>query len=467
MRYTNLPRPNHISNLHVSNTLYEWVEVPGLGGAYGALPPEQQYMSSIRRPSRAREHNFIEMYDHKARTFPHMQDCIRTTGNHGYSVGEDEQELLYVPIVRADGLVCAYHADYLYHGCFEGHGLEPDLTIGSAERMYRELDPPITKSATVTRNPVDTEFSLWFLLVDIKEFPKLITSIFTLVRSLRKLRFSSTMMNLPYNDWMSSQLAFDYGLKPSLQDLGEFVHLIKKWGSLIDYRNYLTNEIYTAHKPVREIEPPKLYERTFLFHEEGARATLNMRYVVGAKRLYQTTKYYFVAPELHGLLATIKAAADRLGLNDVFAAAWDIVPFSFVIDWVVDIGGWLHKNLKPNWYPVDLVVSDWAESFIRESTYEGDLTYEAPGPFGTFYGGTRGPVSFTKHNFVRGVFNQYARRRQFDKQRLVIVRDSVELRFKRTICRLNRVIDGSCIVGTRAIAKSRSQPSRYMIRHRR
>jgi len=392
-----------------------------------------------------------------------MQDCIRTTGNHGYAVGEDEQSLLYVPIVRSDGLVCAYHADYLYHGCFEGRGIEPDLTVGTSEGMYRELLPPITRSATVTRNPVDTEFSLWFLLVDIIEFPKLITSIFTLIKLIRKLRFKSNIMNLPYDEWMSSQLAYDYGLIPSLKDLGEFIEIIKKWGSLIDYKNYLTKEIYTAHKPVREMVPPQSYSRTYLFHEEGARATLNMRFEVGAKRLYQTTKYYFVAPELHGLLATIKAAADRLGLNDPAAALWDIIPFSFVIDWVVDIGGWLHKNLKPNWYPVDLVVSDWAESLIRETTYEGDLTYDAPTSTGVF-GSTRGPVSFTMNNFVRGVFNQYARRRQFDNRKLIIVRDSVELRFKRTICRLNRVIDGSCIVGTRGIAHTRRTPSRYQIR---
>jgi hypothetical protein len=170
-----------------------------------------------------------------------------------------------------------------------------------------------------------------------------------------------------------------------------------------------------------------------------------MVYKVGSTFLVQTVKYYFVCPELHGMFQRIKAAADRLGLLDP-AAAWDVVPFSFVLDWFVDIGTWLHKNLKPNWYPVDCVISDWAESLFRETTYQGGLTFTGLASSDGL--NQHALQSYTNIPFVSGSIYQSVRKRQFPAK-LVVDRSTWEASFRRTFLRANRTIIGCCLVGQR------------------
>jgi hypothetical protein len=260
---------------------------------------------------------------------------------------------------------------------------------------------------------------------------------------------------------MNGILTAEFGVLPSIADLREFMEIVKHWGELLEHDGSMTRT-YTYRKPIRVIEQGKTYERTFATDLSGCRANMRVVYSVGVQRLYMLAKYYFVCPELHGLMARVKLAVDRLGILDP-AAAWDRVPFSFVVDWFADIGGWLHKNLKPNWYPADVVVTDWAETLIRDTDYSGYLTFTGP-DWSKVLSTKDCWYRYEDKLFFKGVFHQYARKRQFPAK-LEVDRQSLDSSLRKTWIKTNRIIIGSCLVGQRAQVRYRpGVASRYMKR---
>lgn len=390
-----------------------------------------------------------------------MQDMIRSTGDHGYfqiDNGLDGEGRLisnelggYVCLKESESSFRAYHPDFLFQSFFSagsGNGLpsiscQPEGTIGSSRGLYDRLATPLTTRVRIERNPFDTEFSVWYLANDLRELPKLLAGTFKAVASLRKLRYRTHVLALPFRDVMDATLAHKFGYVPSFADLRDFIALVKRWATHLITDGSMTG-FYTFRKPIKEIEPGSVFERSYNFQDGNCSANIRMRYQVHALRHYMLVKYYFVCPELHGLLAYVKKAADELGLLDP-AAAWDRLKFSFITDWFIDIGGWLHKHLKPHWYPVDLVVSDWAETLIRDTDYVGYIT--CVGPDTNRINSDRDCwTNYVDKQYVQGVFHQYARKRQFPAP-LVVDKRTMEASLRKSLLRVNRIIIGACLVG--------------------
>lgn len=483
MRYHIYPswKPTDFPGLKSDNLRYRWKGEEGIP-AYVTDPDEEQPPAVLRPIWAHWEHAGVRRWDYKARTYPHMQDMIRTSGSHGYfAIGDGESDLGPVSADNGLGRVClkesetsfrAYHPDYLFQSFFQagsGNGqgqiqYQPEGTIGSSRDLYDRLANPLTKWVSLTRNPFDTQFNIWMLGQDLVQLPKLIAGGFEVIAKIRKLRYGTHILGLPYRDVMNGDLARRFGLLPTLQDLRDFIAIVKKWGELLE-QDGATTGYFTYRRPVREIDRMKTYTRSYNFQDGGCRANLSMTYTTGILRLYMLVKYYFVCPELHGLMARIKKGAHVLGLTGIPEAAWDRVPFSFVVDWFTDLGGWLHRNAKPNWYPVDLIITDWAETLIRDTDYVGHLTFEGPD---ILKSSTAQDCwhTYTNKEFVKGVIHQYARKRQFPAP-LVVSRKNLDLGLKQSFLRVNRVIVGSCLVGQHSKSKYRYYLSgRYIKRAR-
>lgn len=48
------------------------------------------------------------------------------------------------------------------------------------------------------------------------------------------------------------------------------------------------------------------------------------------------------------LTQTFASYAEYFGLNDVIGLSWDLIPFSFVVDWMTNFGTWWHKATRLN-----------------------------------------------------------------------------------------------------------------------
>lgn len=76
---------------------------------------------------------------------------------------------------------------------------------------------------------------------------------------------------------------------------------------------------------------------------------------------YHATLYFQYHLPVAGELAALLAGLDYFGVNLSIKDIWEIIPFSFVIDWVLDVGSWLRRFDISN-LPVKVVVYDYCRS---------------------------------------------------------------------------------------------------------
>jgi hypothetical protein len=77
---------------------------------------------------------------------------------------------------------------------------------------------------------------------------------------------------------------------------------------------------------------------------------------------HATMKFKYDIPALDAYRSSIYAAMDRFGLNSILSDAWQLIPFSFVLDWFLSVGDWLERFDHVN-LPVQVTVRDFCDSF--------------------------------------------------------------------------------------------------------
>jgi hypothetical protein len=213
----------------------------------------------------------------------------------------------------------------------------------------------------IDRDPVDSGFSIWFLIVDVIEMPKLVTGLFGTPALYRLGNSSYTAAQLA-----STHLGYQFGIKPAVADLRDFIRVLKTWQKAYDRLREQIDQVYTWRSqkeeiilfeprviPVGKLHAPGLTYADCLYDRTAIKAVLS-----------RTMQYSFSCPEVTSFLARVKQLIDQLGLLDP-VAIWDVLPWSFVVDWFVPIGKWLHRNRK-RLFPVDLVVHDYCEAIKIE-----------------------------------------------------------------------------------------------------
>jgi hypothetical protein len=80
------------------------------------------------------------------------------------------------------------------------------------------------------------------------------------------------------------------------------------------------------------------------------------------------TLYGFTSPDLQSWASRLGQICDSFGILDP-AALWDVIPFSFIIDWFFTTQSFFH-SLKPRFFSADAVVYDYMESVKVETFVE-------------------------------------------------------------------------------------------------
>lgn len=305
--------------------------------------------------------------------------------------------------------------------------------VPSVDILYGlSLREPITKSITITENPFDSQFSIWFLLVDLKEIPKLLKSLLkdNSLRKLANLRKHATLKDLA-ND----HLAVQFGLLPTIQDLRDFVEVIWRWGDKYSKLNDRFTKGFRHHAPKRIVGGSQVTETIHTANLQfGGQVTIRTVCSIQPTGLHATAHYYFVCPELSGFLSRIKQFVDSLGILDP-QAIWDVIPFSFIVDWFYSIGPWIHKNLKPQLFPADIVIYDWCESLGREVYIDVYASYSGIDP-------DSGAASPKTTQIWAGTLRQYARKRQFPSSLTV---DTSPIKLSESIVTIKRTLIGTAL----------------------
>lgn len=245
------------------------------------------------------------------------------------------------------------------------------------------------------------------MLVQLKEWvPELISALKSLFKD-RSLKEVSSL-------WLSCE----FGHMPFFSDLEKI--LTRLWNLKKDLNRFLNNENKRQTLHFRWAVDPHVLHPAFGVdvRTKGSYVTqTETGYMDFASDVYHTAtletdealtvtgcKYHATLEFMYQLVAAeemkrLYLTLDRFGLNLNLEDLWEILPFSFVVDWVLGVGNYLSqfqvKQLEP-----DIVVYDFCESIVytymraarftglRELRLSGSEIYEDPSAWMVFDLGT-------------------------------------------------------------------------------
>lgn len=393
--------------------------------------------------------------------YPHMQDCYYERVAPGSTVGINPQPPnggQTITVWLSSGRCVEIPIGYVIHEArshVSDESFQNSLlpAVPRAYHMYAQLQQhAYTRQIVIRESPFDTDFSIWYLVVDLVQLPDLVKS---LKRSYRRLMKYRKCLNAKtsFQEASNNHLAVSFGVLPTLADFREIMEILFRWvmkGSPYSKSNKMFTRGYTLHGPtLHNVTVQDHIGSDYTFHYAGADVRLRLTADVGAGQLFSTVKYYFHCPEFTGVLNRIKQFIDQLGLLDP-AAIWDVIPFSFLVDWMLPVSSWLQNNLKPTLFPATPVILDWCESIGRDIRWRIDAYYqtnEPDGPNGIEH------TSLLAH----GTIQQYARVRQHPRP-LEVSTDGMQL--KDTIVNPKRSLLSGSLVAQRVLKhKPRSSPA--------
>jgi hypothetical protein len=226
----------------------------------------------------------------------------------------------------------------------------------------------LPRGIELDRDPFDTGVNIWFLVRDLIDLKHLLPQILQIVRHAGALKRRYKGRSIADIKAIPNAYLLDkFGIDPTLDDIEQFVKLIAKWREMYDHLDSLMQVMHVVKSPAIDF----LQDRSYDFQESF---TVPPMFGKGTDQLYcqvqhnvtqlewhGTAKYKFSAPDAKGWLARLKQFMDAFGVLDVGSAVWDLIPFSFLVDWFVGVGPWLHKN-RIQLFPASILLQDYCES---------------------------------------------------------------------------------------------------------
>nr|QDH87563.1 MAG: hypothetical protein H2Bulk35297_000001 [Leviviridae sp.] len=426
---------------------FHWNEVEGHFTNTGEVSPTVMFQDRFARKV---------VYDYPAWESVFAQDCIMDKIGVSY-YGQDPLVTMWqnrggdqpwAPLATTLGSFCYVPVCYILNNCLDSNLNKLDFTHLGETSMehYARLQSGKTlfPSIRIKDDPFKTNFSLWFLLVDLKELPKLYEQLVSLNGQMRGFRrFASAFgSHRAFKSVANAYLVNQFAIKAFIQDLKDFIELVIEVATTVKKKQGMDLANAFRTRVTREDAPGTEVSFRATFREFGCDATVDFRMKEEPLRTYGVMKYYFVQPELAGFLNRIAQLVDRLGLLDP-AALWDVLPWTFVMDWFFHVGEWLSRNLKPRLFPSDLVIADYCESSGRTIRWEASLTAHMPAHF-------HEPAMplFERLPIARGVSLKYGRKRMFPVLPSIDLSTVIDPTIN--VFSVKRVLIGSALVGQRS-----------------
>jgi hypothetical protein len=104
---------------------------------------------------------------------------------------------------------------------------------------------------------------------------------------------------------------------------------------------------------------------------------------------HATVRYSYSLPDVDDQQALVDARLDTLGVRMDPSIVWNALPYTFLLDWVVDVGGFLQSFARDN-YPISVKVKEFCHSYKWHSEYQ-----VVAQPFmGFYWGNTNYPQDY-------------------------------------------------------------------------
>jgi len=228
--------------------------------------------------------------------------------------------------------------------------------IGS---LFKQSSLP--RVINIDRDPFDTEFSVWYSVVDMLDLARLFKSVLKGLigfdrRNLKKDSRTAKQLH-------DANLLTRFGIIPTIRDMQEVVSILKTWKEKYDNSrdNLLKGRRYRLDPVSLTWLYPRRYNGIAAINFPGTSYPVSVDYRSFTEVTWHgSLDYRFHCPEFSGWLARLKQLVDSFGILDP-AALWDVIPFSFVLDWFFTTSEWIH-SFKPRLFPADVYATDYSES---------------------------------------------------------------------------------------------------------
>jgi hypothetical protein len=158
-------------------------------------------------------------------------------------------------------------------------------------------------------------------------------------------------------------LTWAYGILPLVRDLytfsTKFVNFVKSADRLVAQ----AGQLLSSHSAI-EVADSSLwlpYGDPIQVHREGIPIWLYREFKWEPETYHATAQYSYRVPELQAVIARLRQFLSLIGLNLDPSIIWNAIPYSFVFDWFVNVGDYLH-SLRVDAYEVEVLMSDYCHS---------------------------------------------------------------------------------------------------------
>jgi len=161
----------------------------------------------------------------------------------------------------------------------------------------------------------------------------------------------------------NEKLWYSFGVKPVVDDIIDVYHLIRSLSGKISEIRRRGRRLQTRHysRPIDSALLPgdstSTIENAGDFREVNI--TFSHRWVI-EPTYHATLKFRYDVSSLTDLELRIQAWSQAFGIDKPLSVAWNAIPFSFVVDWFVDVGEWIDSLQAEPVLPI--VIEDFSHS---------------------------------------------------------------------------------------------------------
>jgi hypothetical protein len=143
-------------------------------------------------------------------------------------------------------------------------------------------------------------------------------------------------------------LLYQFAIRPTLSDVKNILERIER---LDDHISSLIKEgdrVQTRHHahpvPDRIVLPGDyVFQDVILFGDyPGWKTYVETRWV-NRCTYHATMRFRYDTSKLRGLLGSLRSRLNAFGISDILPTIWEAIPYSFVIDWFVNVGDMLRS----------------------------------------------------------------------------------------------------------------------------
>lgn len=203
---------------------------------------------------------------------------------------------------------------------------------------------------------METGFSLGNFLYELREVKDLITG-----WGLYRKRLIDALSDVSLN--------WNFGLRPFIRDLLSIARAcFNVRDKLLDLKSG-AGSLQVRH--YSETVDSRQLSREWTLQTAGMSIDNREEWWVAQIRRTASMTYTYQMPDIDEDLLKLYSYLDAVGLNLNPAIVWEAIPYSFVVDWFINVGDFL-AQLRKKWIPISIYIKDFGVSERFDYHYNRD-----------------------------------------------------------------------------------------------